>query len=91
MTHSRLLPVVISATITAAAVLAPGFGPGGGRATAEDTSAVELVLQDLDFIVEDALRLEFLVVGDAPEIAPASTTTSTTPSACTPPPRRPTN
>ena len=79
MTHSRLLPVVISATITTAVVLAPGFGPGGARATAEDTSAVELVLQDLDFIVEDALRLEFVVVGDAPDVAPPTTSTTTVP------------
>jgi hypothetical protein len=43
-----------------------------------DESTVELVLQDLDFIVEDALRLEFVVVGDAPDVAPPTTSTTTT-------------
>ena len=47
----------------------------GRIVSAEDEAPVELVLDDLDFIVEDNLRLEFVVVGDAPDVAPTTTTT----------------
>ncbi len=46
----------------------------GRSASADESAPVEMMLEDLDFIVEDALRLEFVVVGDAPDIAPPTTT-----------------
>ncbi len=79
MIASRPLPRTIQVTLAAAIALAPGLGGMGGQAAADDTSTVELVLQDLDFIVEDALRLEFVVVGDAPDVAPPTTSTTTVP------------
>ena len=66
MIASRPLPRTVVVTLAVAVALTPGLGGMGGQAAADDTSTVELVLQDLDFIVEDALRLEFVVVGDAP-------------------------
>ena len=79
MIVSRLLPRTVVVTLAVAVALAPGLGGMGGQAAADDTSTVELVLQDLDFIVEDALRLEFVVVGDAPDVAPPTTSTTTVP------------
>jgi len=63
--------VTISLVVGLSAIIAHT----GRVVSAEDESPVELVLDDLDFIVEDNLRLEFVVVGDAPDVAPTTTTT----------------
>ena len=78
MIAASLLRATVVTVLAATLVLAPSFDENSRRVSAEDESTVELVLQDLDFIVEDALRLEFVVVGDAPDVAPPTTSTTTT-------------
>ena len=73
----RAAVVTVVTVVTVTLALAPSFDENGRQVSA-DESTVELVLQDLDFIVEDALRLEFVVVGDAPDVAPPTTSTTTT-------------
>ena len=65
-------PLVVTLPVVGLALLAVDTGQS---ASADESAPVEMMLEDLDFIVEDALRLEFVVVGDAPDIAPPTTTT----------------
>ena len=78
MIAASLLRATVVTVLAATLALSPNFDSDSRRVSAEDESTVELVLQDLDFIVEDALRLEFVVVGDAPDVAPPTTSTTTT-------------
>ena len=65
-------PLVVTLPVVGLALLAVNTGQS---ASADESAPVEMMLEDLDFIVEDALRLEFVVVGDAPDIVPPTTTT----------------